>query len=719
MSKEEKDINEKSLQKEINELRKELTRVKACDELTGLYNKNTFYDAARNRMENNPDTKYVIACLDIEKFKFINDRFGYAEGDKLLQYIAEKLRKRASEYGTVAARFSPDLFFLLDKAEDINPEAFGAKMQRWVENYPLECDIKIAVGIYRPESMTMPVRLMCDRANMAVDTVKNNYIINVAEYNKDVRDFLVAQSELLGDVEKAFETREFKVYLQPKFDIRTNKVIGAESLVRWIHNKKGLISPKDFIPMFEQNMLITRLDAYIWEESCRLIREWIDKGYGEIPISVNVSRVDISLIDIPKKFTELTEKYNIDARLIEIEITESAFTNDETSIINIVDELRGLGFKVLMDDFGSGYSSLNILKDINVDVLKIDTRFLETGNNSDSKDKGREILESVIRMAKWIGLQTIAEGVETDEQKSFLMEQGCYYAQGFYFSKPISSEDFEKLIQNPDNVSHTTAEEDERTIAIEELFYSDYMTESLLNNILGSVVIYSYDGADSLKVLKANNQYFDLTKNREIDEENVLSCIHPNDRQTVIGALAEAKNAGVKGTVIQVRGNEDNDIKWYTVKLFYLAEKEGAGMYYASVSDSTEQMVIVDELDDANMCIETALELIDAVVVEYDFETKTLHTKTKPDRGYEFLIGEKVENASLAMLEHGIVHSSSAKTYEGMVEHLLSSKEPIEGVIDLKFRENTYISCCIRARTVYRGSKPFKVVAVIKVAQEK
>ena len=266
-----------------------------------------------------------------------------------------------------------------------------------------------------------------------------------------MKNYVFSQHELLNESERAFENHEFKVYLQPKYDIRTTKVMGAESLVRWQHPEKGLIFPKDFIPMFEQNMLITKLDEYIWEESCRILRDYIDKGYTAVPISVNVSRMDIYSLDLSKIFVNLTDKYNIDRRYLEIEITESAFTSDEEQILKAVDELRELGFIVLMDDFGSGYSSLNMLKDISVDVLKIDTRFLEAGR--DGNTKGKEILESVIKMAKWIGLAVIAEGVETDEQKNFLLDRGCNYAQGFYFSRAIDEESFGKLISDPNNVA--------------------------------------------------------------------------------------------------------------------------------------------------------------------------------------------------------------------------------------------------------------------------
>lgn len=706
------------LQERVHQLEENLRKVKSLDELTGLYNRNTYYDRVRCRFENEPDKEYVIVCFDVEKFKFVNDRFGFVEGDRLLSYIGKKLQERAAKYDLVAARLSGDVFSFMDFEENIQPDALGAEIQSWVKDYPIDFEIRMTVGIYHVKTKNIPVRLMCDRASFACESIKNNYLVNVAEYNDSVKNYVFSQHELLNESERAFENHEFKVYLQPKYDIRTTKVMGAESLVRWQHPEKGLIFPKDFIPMFEQNMLITKLDEYIWEESCRILRDYIDKGYTAVPISVNVSRMDIYSLDLSKIFVNLTEKYNIERRYLEIEITESAFTSDEEQILKAVDELRELGFIVLMDDFGSGYSSLNMLKDISVDVLKIDTRFLEAGR--DGNTKGKEILESVIKMAKWIGLSVIAEGVETDEQKNFLLDRGCNYAQGFYFSRAIDEESFGKLISDPNNVANENLDNVfDNTIEIEELLHSDFMTEGLLNNILGGVALYSLSNdGNKLNVLKANEFYYSITKNYP---KNVtaggydgLENLHPDDREKAIKAFRESKTAGNKGVSVQVRNVFGEDVIWLSIKIFYLASREDCSIYYASVSDSSEQMGVLSKLSMLRRSFETALDLIDAIALEYYFINNTIDVKTKLAEGHSYMFGTYIQNALEYILDKKIVHHDSMDEYKILCKHLKKSDKPISVVLDLLYKEGMYNRCKVTAKTVYGNGKRIKSVIVIE-----
>ena len=254
-------------------------------------------------------------------------------------------------------------------------------------------------------------------------------------------DQLLDEHALLHDVEAALERREFEVYFQPKCNMLTEKVVGAEALARWRHPTRGLIPPSSFIPLFERNGFIKQLDLYIWEETARRLRRWIDMGHRPLPVSVNISRTDILTMDVCAALEEILRRYRLEPSLLELEITESTYVNQPEAVIRTVERLMRRKFTILMDDFGSGYSSLNMLNNVNVDILKLDMRFLEHNGQ-----KSKDILESVVHMSKWLDLPLIAEGVEYQWQVDFLKELGCVYAQGFFFYRPMPAEDYEALL---------------------------------------------------------------------------------------------------------------------------------------------------------------------------------------------------------------------------------------------------------------------------------
>ena len=249
---------------------------------------------------------------------------------------------------------------------------------------------------------------------------------------------------IVKNMKEALESGQFIIYLQPKYDMRDCSIIGAEALARWMHPKDGLISPGDFIPLFERNGFILQLDEYIWELACKTLREWLDKGYQPVPLSVNVSRLHLYDTDFCDKLLALINKYDLPPELLELEITESAYTENPQTLYGIMDRLQEAGFLFSMDDFGSGYSSLNILKDIPVNLVKIDLNFLQQARRG--IDVGRDILKGTIQLIHNIDLPVIAEGVESAEQAQFLLNAGCVHAQGYYYAKPMPIADFESLM---------------------------------------------------------------------------------------------------------------------------------------------------------------------------------------------------------------------------------------------------------------------------------
>lgn len=412
------------------------------DELTGIYNKQAFYAKTKEMLLDNPDKNFDLLRINIERFKVLNDLFGESTGDKLLRYIG-KFLKEINLPLCVSGRLYADNFVVCYEAGKGDSRRMINTLQMVADSFAINNRTILSFGLYRIDDKTLPVSVMCDRANMALWKAKGNFKNPYCEYDEKMRQQVLKEQKIINAMEMAIQNKEFTLYLQPKYDIEKGTIIGAEALVRWISQENGFISPGDFIPVFENNGFVYEVDKFIWEESCRYLRKWLDEGREVHPISVNVSRIDLYDPKLVKHLVDLREKYQLPSQYLELEITESAYTEDPEQIITITRQLREAGFVILMDDFGTGYSSLNMLKDIQIDVLKLDMGFLKS---SDYSAKGGNILTAILKMAESLKMQTIAEGVETKEQVEFLKSIGCKYVQGFYYSKPLPVDEFEKLI---------------------------------------------------------------------------------------------------------------------------------------------------------------------------------------------------------------------------------------------------------------------------------
>ena len=406
------------------------------DVLTGIYNKNKFMEITREMLDENTDEKMAFVRLDIDRFQLINSFYGTGVGDEVLKFVAESIINYVKKYDKVTyGRMEADVFAICLSYEEVcNALEHIYAIRNHFKNYPLEFDLMPAFGIYVIEDKDLPVELMLDRAKLAAKTIKGQYLKNYAFYTDDIGAALEEEQQIVNEMVHALETEQFAVYFQPKYNVKSRQPVGAEALVRWEHPEKGMISPGKFIPIFEKNGFITKLDYFVWNRVCFMLRGWIDEGEKPNPISVNVSRVNLFNPNIVRIICELVDSYEIPRELVQLELTESAYADLTLAMKEKVQKLREEGFLVLMDDFGSGYSSLNVLKDIEVDVLKIDMRFFES---TDVGGRGENIVASVVRMAKWLDIPTIAEGVEKEEQVEFLKNIGCEYVQGYYFAKPM------------------------------------------------------------------------------------------------------------------------------------------------------------------------------------------------------------------------------------------------------------------------------------------
>lgn len=415
------------------------------DRLTGLYSREFFYRHAEEMLAKNPDVQYDILVSNIEHFKMINSKYGVKVGDELLKCIAQHHLECVGADG-VCGRLGADTFVALrKKREPRSQEVVGESFMETYKNAPVK-NFAMQYGLYHIDDREISVSEMCDCAQLALATIKYKYGVYYAIYDDSIRQKFLRENQLSDHMERALEERQFLVYMQPKHEIESEKIAGAEALVRWIHPELGFISPGEFIPLFERNGFITKLDRYVLEEVCRVLHGWIKSGTQAIPVSVNVSRADFEDNDLPELINTMVEKYEIPHELLHFEVTESAYTDNPQQIISAVSTLRDMGFLIEMDDFGSGYSSLNMLSELPIDILKLDMRFVQKTGNLSIGSK-RSILSFIVSLSKWLQFPTIAEGVETKEDVDLLKSMGCNYIQGYYFAKPMPVKDFETYMQ--------------------------------------------------------------------------------------------------------------------------------------------------------------------------------------------------------------------------------------------------------------------------------
>ena len=411
------------------------------DRLTGLYSKEFFYRKVRERLDENPDQEYTIVCMNIENFKLYNDSFGREAGDRLLRESAASMMSWLGEDG-ICGRYSADRFMcLMEKNQEKSDREFFFSEVHSERSQNVD-NVVVKWGVYEIIDRSVPVEQMCDRVLLAADSIKGQYNQFYAVYDDNLRGKLLREKAIADVMETALAEEQFIVYLQPKYSLSDNRMVGAEALVRWIHPEWGFMSPGEFIPLFEKNGFIPCLDRYVWEKVCVYLRDWQEKGYPVMPVSVNVSRADVYQSHLVDTLSEMVQKYGIDPSCLHLEITESAYTDNPDQIISTVEELHRRGFVIEMDDFGSGYSSLNMLSQMTLDILKLDMKFIQ---NELAKPAAQSILNDIISMAHRMSFRVVAEGVETKEQTERLQAVGCDYVQGYYFARPMPVKEFEAL----------------------------------------------------------------------------------------------------------------------------------------------------------------------------------------------------------------------------------------------------------------------------------
>ena len=411
------------------------------DEITGIYNEAYFHESARKLLEANPDTTFVMTCSSIEKHRVFKELFGQQKYDDYLIKTAETLKRGLvnfpnCRYGKIG---ESDFYVMMPKELFVPDQLTDA-----IDSVAKLCStnnfhLNVKAGVYEIKETSFDMLAICNKASMACDAIKGDYGKKLLWFDEKTQSEFMKKERYNAELSSAIENGDIQIYLQPQIDIN-GKLIGAEALARWIHKEDGFVSPAQFIPHFEKNGRITELDICVWRQACAKLKEWKDIGRDDLHISVNISPRDLYALDIYEYHVNLVEEYGIAAKNLKLEITESAIINDLKQHISLVERLQEAGFEVEMDDFGSAYSSFNMLKDICVDALKIDMKFL---GETENQERSHAILKSIVDLSKKLNMKTIAEGVETEQQLQFLRSVDCDIYQGYYFAKPMSIADFE------------------------------------------------------------------------------------------------------------------------------------------------------------------------------------------------------------------------------------------------------------------------------------
>ena len=510
--------------------------------LTAIARKEDFLQHLQDFLDTHKTEKWCVAAIDVEHFRLYNELYGTEQGDTLLNTLASHLLDYQKTSGCPVGYWGNDDFFLCLPDDRVQQQDIVITLQTCVSPNHQDVTFFLALGLCPvSEHPEADAATLCNYAQIAVMNPDHSGS-GIHRFAPAMLDSLKAQQQLLSELEHALDNHEFTFFLQPKCNSMTRAIVGMEALVRWNHPTRGCVQPSEFMPLLESTGLISRLDQYIWEAVCQTLQKWQASGSNLVPVSVNVSVVDIVNLDVPQIFSDLVEKYQLEPKLLLAEITETMLAENSSVVENAIQGLHRKGFSVMMDDFGSGYSSLNMLKDTNVDAIKLDMKLIDM--NQQNHSKGVQIVESVINMAHRLNLPIIAEGVETPEQVSMLQAADCLYTQGYYFFKPMPVENAEKLLAQPNNADywdirrdlmrrdHRTAAEDpdsEKTaLALQayQIFTDNLLEVSLLNLVTGTYRVIKRDarlpGADLAK-----EEDFTTFCDRLVNEK----VVHPDDAE--------------------------------------------------------------------------------------------------------------------------------------------------------------------------------------------
>lgn len=658
------------------------------DELTGLLDRTSFgesVEAVLRGVTLKQGEGMVLFYLDVQRFKIINDMFGKKEGDRLLCHIADVIRKTVGNNG-FGCRIVSDRFAFLMRVNEKNIGTLPGQLLDDISCYDLPFEITCNAGIYIITDRTLSADSMIDRAVIAQSSVKGSYTKRYKFYAEELRKSLMGEQEIIGAMRAAIEEEQFLVYYQPQYNHTTGMLVGAEALVRWLHPEKGIIPPNHFIPVFEKNGFITKLDLYVFEKVCVFIKKCMDKKIHIVPVSVNLTRYDIFTPNFIDTLDEMRAKYDVPAKYLRIEITESAALGNSHFINEAVKKLHSYGYVVEMDDFGSGYSSLNILKDIDFDIIKLDMKFLHSEN--DGTDRGGTILSSVVRMVNWLGLPIIAEGVETVKQADFLQSVGCDYIQGYLYSKPLPEEEYEKLLSAKRIGATIPSMKLIDTLDAANFWSSDSLETLIFSNFVGGAAIFDYHDGKT-EVLRVNKKYLHEYGMNYTEKDligiDLLSLLDDEDREKYEKMLELAIDTGDEQECETWRNltsnccGEDRLCIRSTVRM--IGKSKSHYLFYVMVRNITAEKLSMNSLLDTERRFKAASEQVNIYFWEYTVSTREMRPcfRCMRDLGLPPLLTNYPDSA----IEMGVFPPEVADMYRDWHVQIANGVKSLEAVMPL------------------------------------
>lgn len=581
------------------------------DTVANCPNKEAFIEKVQSVIEQNPDKKYRLYCGDINKYKVINELFGSDIGDAVLRTISAKFAEVLGPNGWYARITSGQFAFFIEESIEniqkvINLKSFDCSALGI--NYP----ITMRFGFYSMQENTdeknLSVMNMINSAILAMDIRVTQQENTYNPFTKAIKQKQHEEAELSTLMKSALDNNEFVLWFQPQYSTSSNKLVGAEALCRWINKEGQIISPSIFIPVTEKNGFIRYLDKEIWRKAFSMIRRWIDEGYNPVPISINISRVSLESDGIYYTIKYLKDEYRIPPELVHFEITESAYIGDEGNFLQRINLIRSLGFKIAMDDFGSGYSSLNSLKDIPIDIIKLDMGFLTNNNGTEEnaskrQERGGTIISSVIRMAQKLKYITVAEGVENEKQLQFLKSIGCDIIQGFLYSKPMPENAFIQILQEKNKEFNFTPDHQQSQFEIASFINPTTQESYVFDHFVGAALIVEYNLAKAhTTILRTNNQAKELfgVAERSFDViNNLFSRFTQSKNGKALKSAFEAASKTLEEVKCEVRIHNlsRHNVKHIRSHIWQITNNQTSYVFYILFEDISEFKLLEESLE--------------------------------------------------------------------------------------------------------------------------